>query len=72
MGGVFFEWFGVVEWSGGGKEEMMEIIFGLGALELGVRKTNWERRAKGRVGGDVGGAGRVGNLRAREISNFKK
>ncbi len=27
--------------------------FWFGALALGIRKTNWERRAKGRVGGEA-------------------
>jgi hypothetical protein len=48
LGGVFWSgfWSGGKEWCAG--REMMGIIFGLGAMALGIRKTNWERRAKGR------------------------
>jgi hypothetical protein len=68
-------WFGMgrgVAW----REEMMGIIFRLGAMALGIRKTNWERRAKGRSRrrGEVEwengswwrGRREVGGFRARE------
>ncbi len=69
----FLEWFrtgrGVV-W----REEMIGIIFWFGAvgvLELGIRKTNCGRRAKGRVGGEGDGVRRTGVGRGEGSWGFR-
>ena len=56
--GVFWSVFGVAaEWCVGRGNDVNH--FWWEVLAWGIRKTNWERRAKGRVGGEARWSGRT-------------